>query len=198
MATVQKRLAIVLAIDGHAEELGVKLLGACHVLHMQDEMVDAVGLDHVAFLLSAGVHSRLHGWQVGHATHQRHCTSWLHGRPPAHGQRRRGTVISFKALPRSASPWATWRRSAAVSPASTLAIRDDAASRACCRCSAPMVVSLKTTLRRSSGCVVRLTSSRRTRRSTVADAVERATPRCSATLERGAPGLPLRNVSTRN
>jgi hypothetical protein len=32
----------------------------------------------------------------------------------------------------------------------------------------------------------------------VADAVERATPRCSATLERGAPGLRLKNVSTRN
>jgi hypothetical protein len=28
--------------------------------------------------------------------------------------------------------------------------------------------------------------------------LEQCTPRCSATLERGAPGLPLRNVSTRN
>jgi len=32
----------------------------------------------------------------------------------------------------------------------------------------------------------------------MADAVERATPRCSATLDRGAPGLRLRSVSTRN
>jgi hypothetical protein len=32
----------------------------------------------------------------------------------------------------------------------------------------------------------------------MADAVERVTPRCAATLDKGAPGLRLRNVSTRN
>src|SRR5262249_57581287 len=79
MAAVQKRLVVVLAVDGHAQKLSVKLLGACHVLHMQDEMVDAVGLDHVAFLLYSGVHPRLSGWKDGYATPQRHGESWLHG-----------------------------------------------------------------------------------------------------------------------
>src|SRR5918992_1160691 len=67
VAAVQKRLIVVLAVDGHAQQLGVKLLGAGHVLHVQNEMVDTIGLYHVTFLLSSGVSLRPSGWEVCHA-----------------------------------------------------------------------------------------------------------------------------------
>src|SRR5215471_11075357 len=46
MAAVQKRLGIVFPVDGHAQKLRVELLGACHILHMQNNVIEAIDLDH--------------------------------------------------------------------------------------------------------------------------------------------------------
>src|SRR5215471_11341044 len=37
VATVQKCLGGVFPVDAHAQDFGVELLSACHVLHMQDD-----------------------------------------------------------------------------------------------------------------------------------------------------------------
>src|SRR5438093_1497437 len=50
VAAVQKRLRIVFPIDGHAQKLRVELLGARYILHMQDNVIEAVNLDHGSFL----------------------------------------------------------------------------------------------------------------------------------------------------
>src|SRR5262245_48650763 len=46
MTAVQKRLSIVFPVDGHAQKLRVELLGTCYILHMQDNVIEAVDLDH--------------------------------------------------------------------------------------------------------------------------------------------------------
>src|SRR5262249_31568669 len=50
-AGVQEYLTLVLAIDGHAQDIGVELLGAGNVADVQDEMVDPGGLYHPSALL---------------------------------------------------------------------------------------------------------------------------------------------------
>src|SRR5205823_9414785 len=46
LAGVQKHLAVILAINGHAEHVGIELLRALHVVDVQYDMVDPTGLDH--------------------------------------------------------------------------------------------------------------------------------------------------------
>src|SRR5262245_34498940 len=46
MAAVQKRLSIVFPVDGHAQKLRVELLGTRYILDMQDNVIEAVDLDH--------------------------------------------------------------------------------------------------------------------------------------------------------
>ena len=49
VAAVQKRLGIVFSVDGQAQKLRVELLGARHILHMQNNVIEAVDLDHLSF-----------------------------------------------------------------------------------------------------------------------------------------------------
>src|SRR5262249_14698870 len=47
---VHKGLFRVFPVDGHTQQLSIELLGARHILHVQDDMVDTTDLYHSAFL----------------------------------------------------------------------------------------------------------------------------------------------------
>jgi hypothetical protein len=47
LAGVQEDLAVAFSVDGHAEDVGVERPGPFHVRHMEHDVVDPVGLDHL-------------------------------------------------------------------------------------------------------------------------------------------------------
>ena len=67
VATVQKCLGIVFPVDRHTQQLRVELLGTRHILHMQNNVIEAVDLDHRSFPprhrhARAGSAQQTHSW----------------------------------------------------------------------------------------------------------------------------------------
>src|SRR5438067_2146788 len=50
MPAVHKDLSGVFPVDGHPQQLSVELLSACHITHVEDDMVDPTDLYHSSFL----------------------------------------------------------------------------------------------------------------------------------------------------